>query len=44
MGEKKSVLCSILMQIKGTFAQVKMDTFHDTAFSSETTFSGSNSE
>jgi hypothetical protein len=35
---KKSVDCSILVQIKGIFTQVKMDTFHDTASTSETTF------
>jgi hypothetical protein len=35
------VVCSILMQIKGIFTQVKMDTFLDTAPTSETTFPGS---
>jgi len=29
------------VQIKGTFTQVKMDTFLDTASTSETTFPGS---
>ena len=41
MGEKKSVVCSILLQIKCIFTQVKMDTILDTASMSETTFPGS---